>query len=331
MLPVQIQEENSCSPLDFTVSTLIDFAGMKSKDKRSRCNACHKNKPSNAFSRNQLKKGKKRRCIKCMRDCKPQERKLPEPKPQKQGNRDDNNVFFPIPRKDQTPNKQIFKEFGHPVAREDYERYEYYTIHGYLRRLSRLTTWKMPTAPLIHNICLSYHLIEKWDTTNMHREVQILDAYNHRIRMCGDKRMTTYLKTTLRDGQRAWDFRLDKYPGSGVGRQYLYNMMSGGPTPGAVRVGICKIEDIDDRNFSNIIGYDVDFQTLSDGTEYGQYCNEGDIIRMELNMDTRPLHFWHNDTYHGVAFKDIVEGEYAAAVSVQFARNTIIRLCGALF
>ena len=66
---------------------------------------------------------------------------------------------------------------------------------------------------------------------------------------------------------------------------------------------------------------------LSDFREYGQSWNEEDVIGIELDMNARTLWFFHNDNFYGIAFKELEKCEYKAAISVEFAHDTTVRLC----
>merc|ERR1712228_1023042 len=55
------------------------------------------------------------------------------------------------------------------------------------------------------------------------------------------------------------------------------------------------------------------------GDNYGVRCKSGDVVEMTLDLDRRTLSFAVNEKDYGVAFNEIAEGEYRAAVTLYAA------------
>ena len=174
---------------------------------------------------------------------------------------------------------------------------------------------------LIKQTCtLFYASIHEWDTEFMGPNVQFIEKTNSIKHTKPSQSSSSFLKDKFISGVHHWRFRIDKC-------KVVTNWTT--------TIGIWKTKsDIIDKwypfcaaftdNYHHEwyagYGYEYNVGCLTyDGNgerEYGVKVEEGDIVEMYCDMNKLELRFSVNGTDYGVAFANIEDTEYRAAVNL---------------
>ena len=168
---------------------------------------------------------------------------------------------------------------------------------------------------LIVYTCLAYyHIKHEWDMTNVNDECLIEGDYITKI---GEKYDTTsVLKKEISNGIHEYEFKILSFDQDG--KDYY-----------DISIGIISTEHFEksknDKHFCFVdkeTGYGY---TTSQGviesevngyfeTKYGTRCNEGDIVKMTVDLDNYQLKYKVNDKDFGIAFDNIQKNTYKIAL-----------------
>ena len=174
-------------------------------------------------------------------------------------------------------------------------------VHGYTRSDCDLAEMDIPED--IMNLCFKYYFIERdeFDPNNLGIHHQ-LDGNILKHKNCGEENdwSTTLLMNVINNGKHEWIFKVYK--------TYF------------VQIGIYEA-DADppsDKDFTSEYGYGYQISHSQiyapDAEGYGVDCKAGDIIGMTLDLDNLTLRYSVNEKDQGIAFRNINEKAYKAAV-----------------
>ena len=193
-----------------------------------------------------------------------------------------------------------------------------HTVNGYLRKIQL----SLPSENIYYDsipsivlyLCLLYFYIpECFDSNNCHQQYALSDDKKIAKRKKDCNWGLIYLTKVVSEGIHRWKFKIN------IGNTLNTTMT----------IGVCKIhEPLDTTDllfasqyYGKAYAWKVEsgLLTKGDDDEQRQYTNrkiqDGDIVEMKLDLNKWKLEFNCNSVDYGVAFKDIQQTSYRAALS----------------
>ena len=205
-------------------------------------------------------------------------------------------------------------------------------VYGYTAKVqnsfpSDIVFYTIPKS-IIHWILLYFYIGDEFDEENMHSTYTLNDDKSAVTKNQSSNSGSLFLTRKARFGVHSWIFKLIKVDGS------LFSMT----------IGIWKTKYQIDTRYAvrsrmyngKVYGWmlmdDAQTYLINDAKyefgltgDYAKSCGEGDIVEMILDLDKLQLRYKVNGNNYGIAFENIEQTEYIAAVSM-FKETDCIQL-----
>ena len=175
-------------------------------------------------------------------------------------------------------------------------------VNGYARSLSDSANINIPID--IVNLCIEYYhiKIDAFDSNKLGIYHTLSgNVIRHSVHTRGYS--TSLLRNMIESGKHVWKFKIKNYLGY-------------------IQIGIWKTTDTHksiSRQWFTFgymgYGYKVNIARIEPGSaRYGARCSKNDIVSMYVDMDELTLRFAINEKDQGIAFMNIDQRRYLAAV-----------------
>ena len=197
------------------------------------------------------------------------------------------------------------------------------TVNGYIRNVQE----SLPEDNAYYNIpkliiywCLLYYDQEEFVKDPALRSPNFRFLSNTKAQKIRDCYNTAFFSKVAKKGIHEWKFRLNKFDSAG-----FTTIVGIWKTTFPMRYHV-KLSTSSTRFY----GYYLNNKTLTASgsgirREYGEYCREGDVIEMILNLNKLQLSYRVTEKDYGIAFNNIEDTTYRAALCLHY-RGDIIEL-----
>lgn len=200
-------------------------------------------------------------------------------------------------------------------------------VNGWIR-LNTLKNKDKLIPKCVNQICCIFFCVTS-DVWNMElmSEVFTTDPNNdkllHHSGVTGLR--SAFLTNIVSFGKHCWTFKIINYGPYNL-MFGIWNLESLVPTKAALDTYIGSVANtayVFDFGFAELNIYDTNSWTGA--YTYGQQCEIGSIIKMNLNMDDLTLSYCINDKDYGIAFQHIENTKYSAIIT-SFANQNCVEL-----
>ena len=194
------------------------------------------------------------------------------------------------------------------------------TVYGYIREIEKSLLITIPSGLIVLFVLFYGDQIDQWNTEFVGKYLKLKDDNLTVTNTCNIKEGNAFGTIICEKGCYKWKFKINhvdaRYPAICIG---IWRMQKDKTPPTDEYFTKGK-----EQGYAYYLkGYKTTIERGDCGDKYGIKCKNGDIIQMILDLDKLALSFKVNGVDYGVAFNNIKQAKYKAAIWLYHEHDSV--------